>query len=55
MNLLEIVRMSAFVANGNTCIRFCDNLVNEVGPRGIHDAKYHNALSEQLVVMETQI
>ena len=43
--------MSAFMANGNTCIRFWNNSVNEVRPRGIHDAKYHNALSR---LLETQ-
>ena len=43
--------MSAFMANGNTCIRFWNSSVNEVRPRGIHDAKHHNALFR---LLETQ-
>ena len=47
--------MSAFVANGNTCIRFWDKSVYEIRPRRTHGTIYHNALFGLLVITETQL
>ncbi len=55
MDLLEIVRMSAFVTDSNTCKRFWDQSVHAVRPRETDAAIYYNTPWELLVVTETQV